>query len=530
MKRPATALPVLALALLAGCGGAPVGGPDAVDGPDFELRVRRDGANASARADTSSATLAQRMSIRTPFVYWDERPHPAMPANQHLVLISVVIEPNGPTWLNDIALQCDAAAVRQVWALVGGQRVGITPIDMDGPGAYAYADDLLQAHDGGPGAPLFAQTAERRAGGGSATDYTIQAGTISTWTFGTAGPAQSLPGYAANGVTQRDPDVGMAWGFLIPDNATEVCVGGDLLGTGRTAANGPVGYVSVDIACWMECWVTSSVRYRSLPGARQAPLARQMYTNQPINDLAFTWDGSHIAFSQGYLYDWDEVGTHTVCIGTSSAKGAVVVCEGRWPCWSPDGSQIAFQRKGPSGTSAIWVADATAGAEPRVLYDDPAGEEICPAWHPNGSCIAFTSTKDGGYRLYRMAPDGTGVAPLGDLVGWKAAWSFDGRMLAYERNMYAHVANADGSGDRFIAYGEAPRWSPSGRSLLVLRPASAVSEYMAFTGLVRALYCLDVETGAGQFLVGPGYAGGPDPSRSGACLAITAGAWKPVPE
>jgi len=104
---------------------------------------------------------------------------------------------------------------------------------MDGPGAYFYADKLLRAHDGGSGTPAFAQTAESRDGDASVTDYTTQTGTVTVWTFGTAAPAQSLPAYAVGGVVHRDPDVGMAWGFIVPANATAVGIGGKLLGTSR---------------------------------------------------------------------------------------------------------------------------------------------------------------------------------------------------------------------------------------------------------------------------------------------------------
>ncbi len=131
-----------------------------------------------------------------------------------------------------------------------------------------------------------------------------------------------------------------------------------------------------------------------------------------------------------------------------------------------------------------------------------------------------------------MAPDGTGVAPIGDLRGTGAGWSFDGRMLAYGRDGWAYVANADGTGERRLAAGDLPRWSPSGRSLLVLR---AVKNWRVsvfdYHGYGSALYCVDVETGVEECIVGPAELPqeSPDDPRI-ALLSVTTAAWRPVIE
>jgi len=525
------------VALLAGCGGAPVAGPDG-GGPDFELRVRRDGANVSARADTSAAVLAQRMTIRTPFVYWDERPHPAMPANQHLVLVSVVIEPNGPTWLNDIALQCDVSALGQVWALVGGQRARIYPIDMDGPGAYSYAADLLQAHDGGSGTPTFAQTAETRDGNGAATDYTVQTDTIVTWAFGTAGPAHSLPAYAVGGATRWDANVGMAWAFLVPANATEICIGGSLLGTGSTATSGQIAYGQLSSGCWAgwACDIGARLIYTSLAGARYEPPCGSglcpypVIRQAPIGGLSFSWDGTRVAYSQAYAVEpHEEYGEPWIRVNSRTGTGWEVIYRGTSPYLSPDGSMITFERAAASHTSAIWVTEAHALAQPLVVYDDPAAQERWPAWHPNGSCIAFSSDSGGAYRLYTMAPDGTGVAPVGELQGTGPAWSPDGRQLAYARDGWVWVANADGTGERQVTPGGLPMWSPSGLSLLVFRDRGINWSEFGYYGPSSALYCVAVDTGAEELVAEPkqlSYDSEDYPAT--AILAITAAAWKPV--
>jgi len=538
VKPTAIGIPIIAVGLLAGCGGAPIGGPDAVDGPDFELRIRRDGAEVSARVQKKYIDLAQRLTIRAPFVYWDERPHPALPTGQHLVLVSVVIEPNGATWLGDLALRCDGSILGQAWALVDGQYVHITPIDLDGPGAYPHAADLLQAHDCGAGTPVFAQTAEARYGGGAATDYTAQSGNVTTWTFGSMGPAESAPRYLANGTTEQDPNVGMAWGFLVPAGATEIGIGGQFLGTGRTTTAGRPAYADLRLSCrsnQTECGLVGWVQFAYLSGVRQAAEARQEYHqySPPITGLCYSRDGVRMAFAQAD-YPADAGLPVQVRVSTGSVTTFDAVFTGAWPSWSADGERLAFEQTAGSGTMAIWVTEAEAGAEPVAVYDDATGQERWPAWHPNGSRIAFTSDKDGTQRLYTMAPDGTGVAPVGDLCGTVADWSFDGRRLAYVRDGQVYVANADGTGERLVTEGSCPRWSPSSLSLLVLRETDVLPGWW-WDDWNRAehlsLYCVAVDTGVADYVVGPVIEfGSAESSSFGVRTTISSAAWKPFLE
>ena len=60
-----------------------------------------------------------------------------------------------------------------------------------------------------------------------------------------------------------------------------------------------------------------------------------------------------------------------------------------FPAWSPDGSDLAigsFQ-----GDWNIWRVDEN-GANPTQLTDDP-GEDILPAWPPDGLKIAFQTAR-----------------------------------------------------------------------------------------------------------------------------------------
>ena len=61
------------------------------------------------------------------------------------------------------------------------------------------------------------------------------------------------------------------------------------------------------------------------------------------------------------------------------------------PSWSPDGSQIAFQST-RDGNSKIYVMDAADGSNPRPLFLERSydGE---PSWSPDGSQIAFENVR-----------------------------------------------------------------------------------------------------------------------------------------
>jgi Tol biopolymer transport system component len=67
-----------------------------------------------------------------------------------------------------------------------------------------------------------------------------------------------------------------------------------------------------------------------------------------------------------------------------------------------------------------------------------AGEDIDPAWSPDGTRLAFVSNRTGRYELYVANADGTGLRQVTDRLRaneltWDAlrepAWSADGRRV-----------------------------------------------------------------------------------------------------
>jgi Tol biopolymer transport system component len=125
------------------------------------------------------------------------------------------------------------------------------------------------------------------------------------------------------------------------------------------------------------------------------------------------------------------------------------------PEWSPDGTQIAFERwpvydRDP-GTPDIYTV-GLHGAEPVPLVTS-SGWDTGAAWSPDGTRIAFSSERDGDKEIHVVNADGSGERGLTDLPGadaTRAVWSPDGTQIsfvAYDGEQWdLWVVNADGGG------------------------------------------------------------------------------------
>ena len=125
---------------------------------------------------------------------------------------------------------------------------------------------------------------------------------------------------------------------------------------------------------------------------------------------------------------------------TSSGEGAWVVGAIRrltndsdwdWkPSWSPDGTQVAFSSS-RAGNYEIYVMDSD-GSNPRRLTDHPA-EDWFPSWSPDGRHIAYVSGRDGNYAIYAIGSDGSNPRNLTNdsYRHYYPSWSPDGRHIAF---------------------------------------------------------------------------------------------------
>lgn len=152
------------------------------------------------------------------------------------------------------------------------------------------------------------------------------------------------------------------------------------------------------------------------------------------------------------------------------------------PAWSPDGGHIAFARAMPFQSNADIHLITPDGGGLSNLTNTPLTDEYAPDWSPDGDKIVYNAYVDNPNPqllvhqaradLFVMDADGDGVTPLVDSPGDQIhpAWSPDGSWIAFadwETNTI-RLVNPEGSASRAITppnrfrspFG--PEWSPDG--------------------------------------------------------------------
>lgn len=133
------------------------------------------------------------------------------------------------------------------------------------------------------------------------------------------------------------------------------------------------------------------------------PVERLTYNE--VGDRYPSWspDGSQIAW-QTWVDDVAQI-----CVmeadGTEPTQLTYGKVGSRDPSWSPDGSRIAFQSWFVS-SSEICVVNAD-GSDVTRLTRDRAGSKS-PSWSPDSTSIAFQSSMDGGWEIRVMSANGVG--------------------------------------------------------------------------------------------------------------------------
>ncbi len=157
--------------------------------------------------------------------------------------------------------------------------------------------------------------------------------------------------------------------------------------------------------------------------------------------------------------------------------------------WSPDGAWIAFASgrhggsggmtfdaggQSSSGNFEIYMIRAD-GSEERRLTDDP-GQDLYPAWSPDGEHIAFSTDREGNFEIYLLRLSDGALQNLTAHPGFddQPSWSPDGSRIAFTSRRDGsddiYVMNRDGTGVRKLTDSPAsdvrPSWSADWRQLL----------------------------------------------------------------
>ncbi len=177
---------------------------------------------------------------------------------------------------------------------------------------------------------------------------------------------------------------------------------------------------------------------------------------------ALSPDGRRIAF------DWH--GDIWICPveGGNAERVTQDPADEQKPCWSPDGSKLAFSSD-KSGNRDLFVVELSTRSVRQLTFH--SSDEDSPAWSPDGRSIAFQSNRDsnldlalnnGVWDLWKVAAEGGSAMRVTRFRGENPAWSPDGKWIAYDRysSGYADgehnifVISADGAGlPREIASG-----------------------------------------------------------------------------
>lgn len=132
-----------------------------------------------------------------------------------------------------------------------------------------------------------------------------------------------------------------------------------------------------------------------------------------------------------------------------------------------------------AGNFDLYIMTLASGGETFKALAKNAATEKMPAWSPDGSQVAFVSSRSGRDQLYVVDADGTDLRRLtfGTLADQRPTWSPDGTKLAFQRGQGTQWAlwrvNLDGSGLSRLtpAAGDTrrPSWSPDGSRLACQR-------------------------------------------------------------
>jgi TolB protein len=151
------------------------------------------------------------------------------------------------------------------------------------------------------------------------------------------------------------------------------------------------------------------------------------------------------------------------------------------PAYAPDGGRLVAERRTPARQHRLWLLES--GRSPRRLTEGTHHSDGKASFAPDGASLVFTrrASRGGPGDLERLDLATGGVTPLASLP---EADDHSGK-LSPVRGELAFVSDRDGSMDIFLLelpdgaprnltrtpelHEGAPRWSPDGERLVILR-------------------------------------------------------------
>ncbi len=208
---------------------------------------------------------------------------------------------------------------------------------------------------------------------------------------------------------------------------------------------------------------------------------------QASNGPAWSPDGKRIAFTAYSPKQADgSWQPDMLYVMNSDGSGLTqltdIIIKATSPSWSPDGDRIVFSNETYTvNNKRYYYKNSIAfvsphGGEVKFLPNSSeveseaslAGTE--PSWSPDGTQIAFNKrVSDYESYIYIMNSDGSNQRQLTSTWSKSPSWSPDGTKLAFDC-VGVCVINLDGSGLTSLGSGTSPTWSPDGQYIAYSKP------------------------------------------------------------
>ncbi len=199
---------------------------------------------------------------------------------------------------------------------------------------------------------------------------------------------------------------------------------------------------------WLQYDGYRDPKLRAMPVGGDARSARDVFTAFSVGPYDLLSDGG-VIYEQGRIFrrEYAYQDLHHWDAQTRQVVRLTLGRRARDPAVSRDGRRIAYSQNGES-QSVLAVMDAVPNAIPSIVWQgDRFDQAFQPAWSPDGTKIAFSAWRRGGFRdilVVELASGKVEEITNDRAIDMSPSWSSDGRYLFFDSdrttisNVYAY--------------------------------------------------------------------------------------------